>query len=996
MSAGRWVNTKRTSTRRRIHRQISALAVGVVLAACSGASDEKRTDPPAVSPIADASSASTTKDPRLEEWHTAIMKVPSPKDGCFTASYPGATWIEVPCESVPVGPSLGSHGGKHEKRSEGASQVGGGGGDLTVGHGTDFFAQMSGPIFRATGSFPSVKGDTLSNAYSVQLNSNEFSSALTNTLCARSTNEAGAGPLSSQCNAWQQAAYLNAGSGSGLFFQYRVLNYDAPCFFLGFDWTPDGNDCFMNSASVPNVPLLPVTDLSSMSLEMVAGSSDTIKMSIEGQAYMASFPSVLGLNLGSWNTAEFGVFGPSKSQVNLSPDTSIVTQIVTEPPQNTPTCTTTIPGVATFESNNLSLLPNCYDCAKQCCLTVGFGQGLNGPGIMFEQSNVANQSCSICGGEGQACCSVGNWCASSSDVCYSQTCVHCGDNGELCCSGGNPCSLGNVCQLGACGPPSVLTALPNSLSIEEGDGTTGANTSTTYLYASGLWAEFYPNVSPSLSFSVITEPHGARAVGPGQMPPGINMPVITNDIYPPTVEFSASVNQGGFVAGTYTFEITGTIGGFTATTDLDLNVSACHPFNCGDAHWVCGSFDNGCGMSSGSCGSCTSSAQPYCAGGSCWSCAETTCSGMEYFDLFTCRCKSCPCGTIHLDGHYICNVCKPQAGPLPWWNENLWNFPWLGLTPVAPVQMLVQEGNTVTTGAGFSANAQALLEQVSSGTAQLVLGDDVFSVPLGAQPGAVFVHPSTTSVIGALAQVGGIVNTPSPIAPPPSNPVDPPELVSFDASDGTLFALQVTGTTATLDTVNVSAALQGVVSTGSTPVVGAIPSKPLAMLWDVFTRSLFVMDSAEDGHHAGRGRLRLLTIDPVSGASSLLWQTRQGCDFPDKVLMSVGLQQEISVGLVGVPDHDRSEILLLAASGKPLFSRDVHGRFIGPPHAVPTGVDLAFETHDPALLVDFEHLPQAKLDTGLCGATWLRDNADLQQPPPSVLGEVEANCRHGQ
>jgi hypothetical protein len=308
--------------------------------------------------------------------------------------------------------------------------------------------------------------------------------------------------------------------------------------------------------------------------------------------------------------------------------------------------------------------------------------------------------------------------------------------------------------------------------------------------------------------------------------------------------------------------------------------------------------------------------------------------------------------------------------------------------------MLLQEGNDVTLDTGFSASAQALLGQVASGTAQMVLGDDVFSVPLGSQPGAVFVQPSTTSVIGALAQVGGIVTTPAPIVLQALS-VDPPELLSFDATDGTLFALQVTPTSATIDTVDVNAALQGVVSTGSTSVVGVIPSQPLAMLWDVFTQSLFVMDSVEDGQ-PGHGRLRLLTINPVSGASSLLWQTRQGCDLPDKVLMSVGLQQEISVGLVGVPDDDHSEVLLLAANGVPLFSQDVQGRFVGPPHAVPTGVDLALETQDPSLLVEFEQLPQANLDTGLCEGRWLHDNGDLQQPSPSVLAEAEASCHGGE
>lgn len=154
----------------------------------------------------------------------------------------------------------------------------------------------------------------------------------------------------------------------------------------------------------------------------------------------------------------------------------------------------------------------------------------------------------------------------------------CGGDGERCCAGGYCDYSINICQAGYCEPPSVLTAYPSSLSVEAGDGITGNNTSNTYLYTSGYWAVLYPNASPSLSISV-------NGLPPGQMPPGINMPVMTNDTYPPTVEFSAGSNAAG---GTYTFEITGTLGAYTAAADVELNVSACQPFTCAEGLWVCG------------------------------------------------------------------------------------------------------------------------------------------------------------------------------------------------------------------------------------------------------------------------------------------------------------------------------------------------------------------------------------------------------------------------
>jgi hypothetical protein len=77
--------------------------------------------------------------------------------------------------------------------------------------------------------------------------------------------------------------------------------------------------------------------------------------------------------------------------------------------------------------------------------------------------------------------------------------------------------------------------------------------------------------------------------------------------------------------------------------------------NCGG--WTCGTIKDACGQSV-SCGTCGGST-PYCYGGSCYACAPRYCGTMEHWDPVRCACEGCPCGYIHVDGHWICNVCKP-------------------------------------------------------------------------------------------------------------------------------------------------------------------------------------------------------------------------------------------------------------------------------------------------------------------------------------------------
>jgi hypothetical protein len=47
----------------------------------------------------------------LDDWRRGMARVPLPKKGCFTSSYPGTQWQEVPCTTAPAR--------RHRRRPEG-------------------------------------------------------------------------------------------------------------------------------------------------------------------------------------------------------------------------------------------------------------------------------------------------------------------------------------------------------------------------------------------------------------------------------------------------------------------------------------------------------------------------------------------------------------------------------------------------------------------------------------------------------------------------------------------------------------------------------------------------------------------------------------------------------------------------------------------------------------------------------------------------------------
>jgi hypothetical protein len=623
-------------------RRTATLAVGVLLAACSSSNEGTPAGPSETSAATVLASASkSAKDPRVEAWKGVISKTPPPGDGCFHASYPSTTWTEVECDPPPSGHASTAHPPKAKAEPRGSDALspwGKGSEDIPGqgGSGGDWFLNESAPINQATGTFTSVIGATGSSSYSVQFNTNSFPIVSTNDDWVAIACPSGT------CTGWQQVLYSTTVGKTGLYFQYWVLSGgDCQLLDMWDGWTAGSNGgCFLNSGSVPGVPLVSTNDLSGMSVTVAAGSSDVLTMTIEGEAYAGSFASELGLDQGSWNQVEYGVFGDlGFRNVNLSPDTTITTQISAIPYTNTASCTLDGAGGATGETNNLTDPSSAAGGSPSCCLAINSYES----GITFTETNAPGQTCTVCGGVGQLCCSTPtNGGCEPGDVCYAGDCEPCGGRGQVCCSGDEPCSVaGDTCQVGLCGLPSTLSASPTTISAAASDGAgLSINRASTEVTASGEWAG--SGVTPSFGFSGL--PEGVTCAASNDVPPDEGASTITCTTSPSTP------------LGTFPIVISETISPYpTESTTIELTVTACQPLTCGYLDYTCGSLDDGCGDTL-NCGSCPSG--ETCTAGACYACAVRTCPTGDYFNLETCECQACPCGTLHVDGHYLCAVCK--------------------------------------------------------------------------------------------------------------------------------------------------------------------------------------------------------------------------------------------------------------------------------------------------------------------------------------------------
>src|SRR5262245_32239268 len=158
----------------------------------------------------DSKTAPTTLS--REEWEKALARIPAPKRGCFTSTYPRLEWQEVPCKTPPNHPYPPAHGPRPE----------------TVGGTNDFAAEVTGTLSGAEGPFDGVSATGVSgnvggsppakaDVFSLQLNTKPFKTSV----CS----------ADKDCAGWQQFIYSNGAPGEDgiAFMQYWLMLYNTTC-----------------------------------------------------------------------------------------------------------------------------------------------------------------------------------------------------------------------------------------------------------------------------------------------------------------------------------------------------------------------------------------------------------------------------------------------------------------------------------------------------------------------------------------------------------------------------------------------------------------------------------------------------------------------------------------------------------------------------------------------------------------------------------------------
>jgi hypothetical protein len=184
---------------------------------------------------------------------------------------------------------------------------------LVVGDGNDISPEApTGLISTATGSFDSITGVTsvsspignsgtpVSDAYTLQLNTNFFSS----TTCTASPNPG--------CQGWEQFVFFNDGSSGDLFIQYWLIAYNTNCPAGWNQFSFTGSTeiyCWRNSNNAVAVPNQPVTNLGQLTLTgTVSATGDSVTLSTGSNLYSVTGDNSVNAAQG-WEAAEFNVFG---------------------------------------------------------------------------------------------------------------------------------------------------------------------------------------------------------------------------------------------------------------------------------------------------------------------------------------------------------------------------------------------------------------------------------------------------------------------------------------------------------------------------------------------------------------------------------------------------------------------------------------------------------------------------------------------------------------
>jgi len=322
-----------------------------------------------------------------QDWHLSMAQIPFPGKGCFQARYPIKEWHLVPCVPTPNYPLLPAPP-RHGPRP------------LIVGNNNDVSPQTpSGFISTAIGSFDSASGITtesgpvgnsgpsLSDTYTLQMNTNFFSASTT--VCKNAADP-------SVCQGWQQFVYENNTASTPVhsaYIQYWLIQYNTTC-PSGQSWNQislyGGIYCWKNNSggAAPVPTSQSITNLGNMSLTgSVSSSGDSVSVFDGTMAYGKPGDNAVAAASG-WNVAEFNIFGDGGNSSGggtasfagtptLTPRTRIIYG-----GRDAPTCTA---NGFTAEKNNLSFGPTAPAASQP------------GPAISFTESS-AGGATSNCAG----------------------------------------------------------------------------------------------------------------------------------------------------------------------------------------------------------------------------------------------------------------------------------------------------------------------------------------------------------------------------------------------------------------------------------------------------------------------------------------------------------------------------------------------------------------------------------------------------------------------
>jgi hypothetical protein len=288
---------------------IASLMFAGALAGCAGSTAPYAPLPSFSSPNVSGTSAAKAV---VRSWSRNMMQSPLPSAGCFRASYPAIAWSRVACVAAPDVSFPPPARGKRNP-----AIIGGNGNQYAINVLPLAMVGAIGTIEDVEGaktitSCPpkDAKGNTCgshalgSNVYSLQLNSNNFSTAV----CGKTIH----------CAGWEQFVYTNQPSyysgGGNLIIQDWLLSTGTKSLKCQAGWIASKPDCYRNAPYSILVPTVPIASLQDVALSGSATSSgDSVFLSDGFYVYgmkNAQDDGIMDLS-DHWTAAQFNIIGNS-------------------------------------------------------------------------------------------------------------------------------------------------------------------------------------------------------------------------------------------------------------------------------------------------------------------------------------------------------------------------------------------------------------------------------------------------------------------------------------------------------------------------------------------------------------------------------------------------------------------------------------------------------------------------------------------------------------